>query len=184
MSTTTLLILIGAGVVVLLIAIIIFSKISSANKAKKIQDSIKKLKEEKQDFEQVDSKISLPEEPSTFEEKSVEEVFIPSAVVKNVVNDEDIANKGGLVEDYIQDQSVECPKTEGLFDKNDFDIPDSDNDFEYKPNQPVEDDFEKFMNEHSFSRKVFNKPLLERIKKLPPDIRMLILGNVLDRIDD
>jgi len=71
-----------------------------------------------------------------------------------------------------------------LFDKNDFDIPDSDNDFEYKPNQPVEDDFEKFMNEHSFSRKVFNKPLLERIKKLPPDIRMLILGNVLDRIDD
>ena len=45
-------------------------------------------------------------------------------------------------------------------------------------------EFEDFLDEHAFSRKVFDKNLLNKIKKLPPEIKSVIMGNIFDKFND
>ena len=46
------------------------------------------------------------------------------------------------------------------------------------------DDFEDFMNEHAYSRRIFNKDLLSKLRDLPPEIKAVILSNVFNKYDD
>ena len=166
MNKTTLLILIGVGVFVLLIGFIIIIRINNRKRFKKLQENLKKFRQENENLSQED-KISLPKE---------EDFDMSSS------SDIDFSNKDfGLDEEQGKFEDFQSVDTSPFSDLNEF----SEVQFDMKPTlSKSDDDFEKFMNEHSYSRKVFNKPLLEKIKKLPPDVRMLLLSNVFDRYDD
>lgn len=171
MNKTTLLILIGVGVFVLLIGFIIIIRINNRKRFKKLQENLKKFRQENENLSQED-KISLPKE---------EDFDMSSS------SDIDFSNKDfGLDEEQGKFEDFQSVDTSPFSDLNEFSNNElSEVQFDIKPTlSKSDDDFEKFMNEHSYSRKVFNKPLLEKIKKLPPDVRMLLLSNVFDRYDD
>ena len=46
-----------------------------------------------------------------------------------------------------------------------------------------DNEFESFMNEHAFSRKVLDKNLVDKIKRLPPELKAIILNSVFDKFD-
>lgn len=168
MGTGTILILIGAGLLVILISIIVLNKISSSKKGKKLQENIKKIKQENANFD-ADVTITLPEEKVQEEVKEETEENIPHQT------EETLEEQGAVIEDYVTEKEDDFSEFKDVFKEKKFNP--SQNNIEI-------DDFEEFMNQHSMSRKVINTSLLERIKKLPPDIRMMILGNILDRHDD
>ena len=155
MNTTMILLIIGGSILVFIIGIIVLTRLSSRKKAKKLDLNLKKLNSEKESLKD-DEKISF----QPYEEE------MP---VK-----EEIENPEEKSEENLNDLSfLEGNEEDSYLPKN----------FYNKETQQI-DDFDKFMEEHSYSRKIFNKPLLEKIKKLPPEVRMLLLSNVFDRIDD
>ena len=165
MDTTTLLIIIGASVLFVIILLITFSIISGKRKSKKLDENLKKIRNENESFDN-DNRITLPDDDYLQEKKeSVSE------------------EKGAVVEDYVpetlNDREIKEEIKEQPFNNNDlnFDM----NNLNTKENDL---DFDKFMNEHSYSRKIFNKPILDKIKSLPPDVRMLLLSNILDKHDN
>ena len=167
MSTATLLIIIGGCVLGLILVLIIAGRISSGRRSKKLQDNIKKLNSEKEKIEN-EVKVTLPSES--------EEILENYQTVGQPI-----------VEDYIPEvegESLDVQPEPAFdpFDLNSFQM----NEPQTQPIQTMtkDDDFEKFMNEHSYSRKVFNTSLVEKIKKLPKDVRILLLSNVFDRFDD
>ena len=72
---------------------------------------------------------------------------------------------------------------ENIFDDN------LNNDF-FKRKKNIEkkidrdEDFDKFMDEFSYSRAPKNKSLLEQIEKLPPKTKAIILNNIFNKFDD
>lgn len=173
MNTTTLIILICAGVLFLIVGFIVIIRLNNGKRSKKLQASLKKLNQEKESLEK-DNKVFLPKEDELY----------TSANIENTVGLEN--DKSPTIEDYVQDEQAqeEIPSEISEDFKEEFNTvynPMGNKSQEFKLK---EDDFEAFMNEHSYSRKVFNKPLIEKIKKLPPDVRMLLLSNVFDRFDD
>ena len=46
-----------------------------------------------------------------------------------------------------------------------------------------DDDFEQFLNEHSYSRRIFDKTILDSIKDLSPKLKAIIIGNLFDKYD-
>lgn len=182
MNKTTLLILIGVGVFLLLVSFIVIAKLIGKKRAKKLQENIKKLNQEKESLNQEVQVVLAKDEPE-----------VPQ--IQESENNEQKDN-APLIEDYIPDpvQEEVSPVSEedNIFMGEEDDIQKKlDALINEMPKQKQEsntikldDDFESFMNEHSYSRKVFNKPLLEKIKKMPPDVRMLLLSNLFDRFDD
>ena len=60
--------------------------------------------------------------------------------------------------------------------------------FESKPNKENkklsrDEEFEEFMNQHSFSRRVLDKNILDEIKNLSPKMKAIVLGNVFNKFD-
>ena len=45
-------------------------------------------------------------------------------------------------------------------------------------------EFEEFLDEHAFSRKILNKDILENIKDLSPELKAIILTNILNKFED
>lgn len=195
MSTTTLLIIIGAGVLAILIAVFVVVRLRSRKKAKSLQENLNKYKKENEGSIENDARISLPSENARIENKPANE--IPTRDEGNNIDvqvNKTINKSGAIVEDYVPDVEQPLPsmypKMTETYDDMSFEensyaetYKSSENMYQSNPFQQ-EDDFDKFMNEHSYSRKVFNKTLLDKFKKLPPDVRMLLLSNVFDRIDD
>ena len=163
MDTTTLLIIIGGGVLLVIIALIVFSIISGKRKAKKLDENLKKIKQETETFDN-DKRIILVEDyVDEKKEESSQEM------------QEKMFAEGAIEEEYVPEFVKEDNTKESFLNKN-FGMANHNKESDY--------DFEKFMNEHSYSRKVFNKPLLDKIKSLPPDVRMILLGNILDKHND
>ena len=47
-----------------------------------------------------------------------------------------------------------------------------------------DDDFEDFLNEHSFTRKVLDKDMVAKLNSMPPEVRAMILGNMFNKFED
>ena len=154
MSNTVIYIIVAVSVVVVLATVFIFLRISNHKKAKKLQENLKKLKQEDKNQELEEKNITLVAEQRG-ENVSEDEIF----------GDVGQTSGGGFF--------TSGKKEENLDEVN----------FDEEYYQPKERDFEKFMDEHAFSRKVFDKTLLDKIKKLPPEIKSIIMGNVFDKFN-
>lgn len=179
MNKTTLLIIICVGVFVALVGFIVVVRIFNRKRFKRLQENLKKLNQEKEDMEH-DDKLSLPKEENM------------GTSYEPIIQDTQVeGDKKPIIEDYVPDNEPQFQNMYPKMSEVDFDneFEDTDNNYSNTYERPKsikepEDDFDKFMNEHSYSRKVFNRPLVEKIKKLPPDVRMLLLSNVFDKYDD
>lgn len=188
MSKTTIILICSIAFVVL-VGFIVIVRIINRKRFKKLQENLKKIKLEKEDLER-DKRISLPSQPS---EPAIQEPAI-SQTVESLDDVKSTNGKQPIVEEYVpyneQTQTNPFSKMD-TFDENQFKKDLKDDFFQELSRQQKrdfapqkEDDFEKFMNDYSYSRNVVNESLLDKIKKMPPEIRMLLLSNIFDRYDD
>lgn len=173
MNKTTLIILICVGVFVLFVGSIILIRIFNSRHSKKLQDNLKKFKQEKEELDQGDN-ISLSSDNNT---QLSNEMYIPESKTEEFNFPE---NTEASVEEYEPFLDVEQNQP---IPKNEFDFF-GENSNTSRMQNLKDDDFEKFMDEHSYSRKIIAPSLLDKLKSLPPEVRMLLLSNVLDKFHD
>ena len=184
MNFTTIIIIICA--VVFGIAILFFSFIamSNANKSKKLNKNLKKIKDERKDIDKV---------KPTVVNISNDEIFSTS--------DNDKKSDG---EDVKEENSQEEKKPEPVIEEYLTDSDDDDDDFERMlrrhnrrrgrvnrrvPSEKVskdddDDGFEEFMKQHAYSRKILNEELVEKLRSLPPEMQKALLENITTKYDD
>ena len=176
MSRSLVILIIAAVVLIGIIAAVIsFVTISNKAKSKKLQENIEKYKKENANNglgENLDlSKNVLGENVTE------EEIF--SNKQQQVSND-DFFN-----EDKDLKQSRE-PQMQTLNDDEDYprmpDFNSKNNEEQAKRNRDQE--FEDFLDEHAFSRKVFDKNMLEQIQDLSPEQKLMLMENIFGRLDD
>ena len=170
--------LIIGGVIIVLIGIIVFmTLISKKNKKKneaKLDEKIKKFKEEQE---------SLTKKQQTEEAKKKEEEAFANITLTDDVEDEfaDVFEKPFKEEKSAVQQPVKFDPTERS--------PEFNNDFfqsklKTKKSNSRNDDFEDFLNEHSYTRRVLDEDLLKQIKSLPPKLKAIVLGNIFNKFED
>lgn len=167
MNGRTTLILIGVGVVALIVIAFVFLRLSNAKKKKRLLENLDKINQEKKS--QIEENVTLPTS-STGENVSKDELY-------------------GKIEE------PEPPVEEEEFPEEEYDEPDPiEEDYPRMPERSFADtsrhgidrdkDFETFLDEHGYSRKIFDKTLLEKIREMPPEMKAIILGNIFDRFND
>lgn len=153
------------GILLLFVLFVIFIRVSNRKRFNRLQTNLKKLEQEKNDFEN-DNKISIVDP----EKRKLED---SGAVIEDYEPDK----REEILEPQIEDEIFDLPHEEmpNLIEMEE----------ERKLAQKRRDaEFESFMEEHAFSRKILDKNLIDKLKKLPPEIQSVILNNVLDKYDD
>lgn len=191
MDLTTILIIIGAAIIAILIIAVIFIRISNKKRFKKLQDNIKKYKAENDNFgNEVNVKVS-DDKTATVENPTMVEQYVPDNEVPSYQNnppiiedyDVDVEDDDDDIPDFIprrrnrderrnvygRDRRASSMLNRTHYESNDYD---------------EDDDFEEFLNEHSYSRRILNNDLIKNLKDLPPDIKAIILSNVFNKYDD
>ena len=158
----TVLICIIVAVFVVILAIVILIRRSNKKRYKKLQENIDKMK--KQNTQDIDDRITL-----SSKNEMVDDHFEVNQKVEPKVEDLDsnLEEEKDLQPLSNENQSLERP------------IPQRP-----KKAQPRVDDFEKFMDEHAYSRKILGKDLRNKLRGLSPQVKALILTNVLNKFDD
>ena len=184
MDTVTLLCLIGGGVLLLIIIAVIFIRRSNKKRFNRLQENLNKYKQENEKYKtgeqgiEENSKITLAndEESSANEEQKQTQIH------------EEVAP---VIEEYVRDDKPqyygEQPRKRQVSDEDfkrflrENGIGDMGKDNSPKPSK---DDFEDFLNEHAYSRRIFGGEILNKLKDLPPEIKAVILSNVFNKYDD
>lgn len=176
MNSTLILIIVVVAVALLIALSITFLVLSNKKKSKKLQASLEKYNKEKQ----------------SDEEKIEDQVTIPKNIVGENVSSEEIFGdnpNSGFFYESKEEENEEDEDDDIFLDKREDNLR---NRRQQRPQEPVEEDerrkrdeeFEQFLDDHAFSRKVFDKTLLEQIQDLPPDVKAIIFGNIFDKYDD
>lgn len=173
------------GLILLLAIIIIVSKKRAKKAVNKLNENISKLKQEQEEI--------TKKEQADAEEKKEKDAF------KNITLTEDVENEFKDIFDqppqHAQDNSFDDVDLPDLgkndFTKHKFD--EFDDEFfknlggkkKQEPKKLTRDEeFEEFMNEHAFSRRVLDKSVLDEIKSLSPKMKAIVLGNVFNKFDE
>ena len=162
MSTTALICIICAGV------LLFFIRRSNKKRFNKLQENINKYKQENQEFDK-NNKITLSKEAEEPKEKAQEENAQPK--------------EEPVIEEYIDDRFLRNqPQREHI---NRRTMPARNPNLQMQNNRNFkQDDFEQFLDEHAYSRRILNKDILSKIKDLPPEVKAVILSNVFNKYDD
>ena len=191
MNTIALICIICGGILLLFIVAIIFIRRSNKKRFQRLQENLNKYKEENKNFEQ-DNKITLSKEPEAPQNESVTQETREPADIKleNTQQENTEKSQQPIIEEYDgwHDEPKEYKRKPQSISNEDF--------FKYELRKFIEtnekskkkpektDDFEDFMNEHAYSRRIFNKDLLSKLRDLPPEIKAVILSNVFNKYDD
>lgn len=169
MSGTLLYCIIGGAVLLILIVAIIFIRRSNKKRFQRLQENINKYKKENEAFDN-DNRIVLSKDEPESEKQEAQPVVHTKP-------------ENAVIEDYYE----EPPKPINQNRK-------SSNQYNYRrnniknavksQNQSEDDDFEQFLNEHSYSRKILSGDLISKLQDLPPEIKAVILSNVFNKYDD
>lgn len=168
MSTTALICIIGAGVLLFFILMIVLIRRSNKKRFNKLQENINKYKQENQEFDK-NNKITLSKEAEEPKEQAQEENAQPK--------------EEPVIEEYIDDRFLRNqPQRERI---NRRTMPARNPNLQMQNNRNFkQDDFERFLDEHAYSRRILNKDILSKIKDLPPEVKAVILSNVFNKYDD
>ena len=152
-----------AGVLVAIIGSVVGS---NKKKKKKLQQQIDALNNQKQEQEEIESKVILSES-SYVDENEFEQVDF-----KEFLNEDDDLN------DPFEDDDEFYKSLAEKYAKKD--------EPEIKPKKKLDRDaeFEKFLDENAMSRKVVDKSLSKELQSLPPKIKALLIGNIFNRYED
>ena len=172
MSPITILIIVAVVFVGLLAGLISFVSISNKNKSKKLQENLEKYKKE-------NANGGLPENIDL--SKNVQG--------ESVSEDEIFSNPSdNSTDELLSEEEPEEEENQSLEDMLDDEYPRMPQrdmrDEEELSRKNRDQDFEDFLNEHAFSRKVFDKDLLEQLQEMPPEIRLMFMENIFNKHDD
>lgn len=191
MNTIALICIICGGILLLFIVAIIFIRRSNKKRFQRLQENLNKYKEENKNFEQ-DNKITLSKEPEVPQNESVtQETSEPINIkLENTQQENTEKSQQPIIEEYDgwHDEPKEYKRKPQSISNEDFfkdelrKFIETNEKSKKKPEKT--DDFEDFMNEHAYSRRIFNKDLLSKIRDLPPEIKAVILSNVFNKYDD
>ena len=162
MDTNTILIIVGVGLLLLIILAIVCIRVSNKKRFTKLQENIKKYKEENENFGK-DEKIILAKD----EEKSVNQQN--NVQVEKIVEE---PKEEPIIEEYTSDLIEKEKQRQMEFEKNL-------NSSKYMK----KDEFEEFLDEHAYSRRIINKDLMNKLKSLPPEVKAVLLSNLFNRYD-
>ena len=162
-------VLIVCGVLLLLLILfIVFIRVSNKKRFNRLQENLQKLQQEKEDFDN-DNRLSL------------EDNFSDKVSFEDETDDFD---------DFAMKKIVQpaMPKEEA------FSFEESFKNFESKPLSKEEAyrkererrdrDFQDFLNEFAYSRKILDKNLVDKLRGMPPEIQSVLLGSVFEKIED
>lgn len=191
MNTIALLCIICGGILLLFIVAIIFIRRSNKKRFQRLQENLNKYKEENKNFEQ-DNKITLSKEPEAPQnENIIQEINEPADIkLEDTQQENTEKSQQPIIEEYDgwHDEPKEYKRKPQSISNEDFfkdelrKFIETNEKSKKKPDKT--DDFEDFMNEHAYSRRIFNKDLLSKIRDLPPEIKAVILSNVFNKYDD
>lgn len=191
MNTIALLCIICGGILLLFIVAIIFIRRSNKKRFQRLQENLNKYKEENKNFEQ-DNKITLSKEPEAPQnENIIQETREPADIkLENTQQENTEKSQQPIIEEYDgwHDEPKEYKRKPQSISNEDFfkdelrKFIETNEKSKKKPEKT--DDFEDFMNEHAYSRRIFNKDLLSKLRDLPPEIKAVILSNVFNKYDD
>lgn len=160
------------GVLLLLIITVVVVNLREKRKNNKLDENIKKLKDESEKLEKSGTLTLTDElgqtnvEPVVLEEEQKGNE-LPEKSFDKLVNSEDDDDED--LEEFFK-----------TFDEN----------FEKKSKRPKfkgnveDDDFEKFLDSHSYTRRILDKSLLKKIQQLPPDVKALVISSIFTRPQD
>lgn len=172
MKTWQIALIVCGALLLLIIMFLVFARMLNKKNNKKLQNNLKKIQQEKEDFEN-SVKISLND---SSKEKHEE-------------------NKQPVVEDYLsseefEDNQEEENNAESFLEEIELNESFSNSLFNEKEERESilrkkrDEDFQEFMNEHAYSRKILDQNLIAKIKNLPPEMKAIILNSVFDKFDD
>ena len=167
MNSRTILILVGVAVVALIVIALVFYALSNAKKKKRLLENLDKIKREKK--AQLDNEVTL-QTSSTGENVSKDEPF--GKIEEPPIED--------TPEDYEEEPEPQDPFPRAYPRMPDRSFANS----SFNPEFDRDEEFEKFLDEHGYSRKIFDKTLLEKIREMPPELKAIVLGNIFDRFND
>lgn len=169
--------LIAGGVLLFIILLAIILHIRGKRKVKKLDENIKNLQKERQSLEEggtltlaVDEEVK--ESPS--EEPKEEEFDLFEGEEKTP-----------------QEEPAPQIKENEAFDEDSFDdfLRELEEERREKKPRPLHrkkenDDFEDFLDKHSYTRRVIDKNLLKKLQSLPPDVKALVISSIFTRPKD
>ena len=179
MSTLHIILIICAGLVFAVVSFITFISLTNRRKSKKLQENLNKYKQETKKEEEQTQAVTIAHDEKG-ESMSEEDLF----------SDDEFGSKNGgfFTSNKKEDEEDEFNFEEEFKDDREEELPRMPRKPSYREEMQKrkqnDAEFEKFLDEHAFSRKVFDKPLLEKIKKLPPEIKSIIMGNIFDKFND
>ena len=191
MNTIALICIICGGILLLFIVAIIFIRRSNKKRFQRLQENLNKYKEENKNFEQ-DNKITLSKEPEAPQnENIIQEINEPAGIkLENTQQENTEKSQQPIIEEYDgwHDEPKEYKRKPQSISNEDFfkdelrKFIETNEKSKKKPDKT--DDLEDLMHEHAYSRRIFNKDLLSKIRDLPPEIKAVILSNVFNKYDD
>lgn len=183
MNWITILAIIGGVIGFVVILAIVLYVLSNKKKAQNLDKVLKEYKQENQKLD--NPSVDLKEEP-VFTENEYKQDTQP------VIEDYTDLDIWGTNEDNQTSSEPENNEDEDIDWKNFSFIDDDDEKDKNKKKLTKKNlsqdehqyDFEEFLDQYSYTRKIIDKDLLKKLNSLPPEIKEIILGNVFNKYDE
>lgn len=161
METKVIFLIVGLSVVALLFLFFLVGHFRKKKKQKAIKQRISQIEEEGKKLKEppvvsiVDDELTIKDEKEEIKQEPVKPI----------------------IEDY---EEIEIPEDviDRLKKKNQMESE------SFERRKRSDDDFEDFLNEHSFTRKVLDKDMVAKLNSMPPEVRAMILGNMFNKFED
>ena len=176
MNLQTILIIIGCSILVVLILFFVFVSIRKKKQNKTLDENLKKIQQENKNFDKGDAELVI----SNDEEVAKTEDYLP---VEEESEEEIKPEVTPVVEDYDPDLEFEkeFKKVKKKRMNDDFFGMTS------KGKQTKKDsmeEFEDFLDQHSYTRRILDKDVISNIEGLSPQMRQALLNKLFNKVDD
>lgn len=177
MNLITILIIVAGVVLVSIIIFAVLMKLRSKKKENALKSKIDKIKAEAKSTVEAPPIVIVDDEEEVKKEEIKKEEKEPEKKVEPII------------ENLSADEIFDFPrpkrevKIRNLWDDDD-DLPRRPSRRAATSRGEEEDDFEDFLNEHSYTRKVLDKDMINKLNSLPPEVRALLLSNIFNKFDN
>lgn len=170
MNTLHILLIVGGGILLLLILFIVCVRLSNKKRFNRLQANLKKIEAEKESFDS-DQHINFDDIFKEIDEKALENALVEDYIPENQEKSQDLN----------QEEKIDKIKTVGdELQKDNFDLEKE----KQKHRRNRDKEFDDFLNQHAYSRKILDKNMLDKLKKLPPEIKTTLLNSMFDKFDN
>lgn len=157
-----------SAIVLLFILFIIFIRMSNKKRYNRLQENLRKLQQENDDFDN-DNRLELDDEKLKATENRNSKPIIEE------YSFEDESTQEVMENDDLEDNNVKEDTFSMIEDKEDL---------KARARKKADDDFNEFMKEHSFSRKILDEDLIEKFRGMPQELQDALLTSVFQKFED